>query len=81
MITQNSQFNLLEKLFEAHLGPIKEDIREIKDKYADAYKHADNAHKRLDKYENRLWGLLPGIGIGSSAVGAWLVKNIPALFN
>jgi hypothetical protein len=77
----DNQFGLLEKLFEAHLGPIKEDIREMKEKGAVAHLHADNAHKRIDKYENRFWGWLAGVGISSSAIGAWLVKNIPALFN
>ena len=72
---------MLEKLFNAHLGPMRDDIREIKDGGKIAYQRADDAHRRIDRYENRFFGWLAGISLGGGAIGAWLAKSFPAIFN
>lgn len=79
-----TDLNLLKELFEAHLGPIRRDIQEIKDGQKDgaektekAKDRADDAHSRIDGWENKGWGVLAGLGglsLGSGGIGAILTK-------
>ncbi len=76
---QSLQFVMLKELFEAHLGPIREDVKAlrqdnvinnaaIRTDNAVTREIAENAHKRIDRYENRFWGWICGIG-GLGAAG------------
>lgn len=40
-----------------------------------AYKHAEEAHKRVDKYENRFWGWMIGMG-GMGAAGGMTLSKV-----
>jgi hypothetical protein len=80
-MARDAQLAMLERLFEAHLGPIRDDMREVKEASKQSYAHAEQAHKRIDKHENRFLGLMAGVGIGGGAFGAWLQKTLPSLFS
>lgn len=76
---------LLKELLEAHVGPIREDIREMRNDSRIGMaamrsdigviaKRAEEAHSRIDKHENRLTGWLAGIGLTGTGIGAALAK-------
>ena len=80
-MARDQKLTMLEKLFDAKLGPQGEDIREIKQHLVTlqaavnlAHGHAEGAHKRIDKHENRFIGLMFGSGFAGTGIGALIVK-------
>lgn len=87
-MARNEQWVMLEKLFDAKLGPMAEDIRDIKSSHKAmqvsvdmAYNHAEDAHKEIAKYRNRLIGWMVGSAGTGSAFGVWLGKTWPSLLS
>ena len=79
-----SEISYLRELFEAHLGPIRDDMREIKASTKDAFKaaqeareHAESAHRKIDSASNLTKGLLLGSGFGGGTIGAMIMKYWP----
>lgn len=91
-----SQIALLKELFEAHLTPIREDVKALRSDgainsaairadLASTRMKADEAHQRIDRYENRFWGWVCGIGglgaAGGMTFGEGAKQVIKALFS
>lgn len=66
--TSRFEITMLKELLEAHVGPMREDIRgmradlridvnAVRADLSTAQKTANDAHKRLDAYDNRIWGI------------------------
>lgn len=79
------QVDLIKELLEAHVGPIREDLRAMRNDaridmsairadMSNIAKRGEDAHGRLDRHENRLAGLLAGVGLGGTGLGAFLMK-------
>lgn len=74
-MAQKNDHSLLKELFEAHLGPIREDIRYIKSRDG----RIEEAHQRIDKWENRGWGFVAAATIVVSTITFLGVSGIKKL--
>lgn len=66
--------HMMERLLDAKVDPVAEDVKEIKSMMNTYSERANSAHSRIDKYENRIYGLLVGAGVGGGGFGAALYK-------
>jgi len=71
------QVTLLKELFEAHLGPLKEDMKEVRQQLKEMESEAGRANKRIDGWENRAWGIATGTVTAGGGIGAVLAKLLP----
>lgn len=72
---------LLEKLFVAQLSPIRDDNHEIKSLLENIKNTASNAHRRIDAWENRAWGIGAALSAIGGGIGVAINKIIPAIIN
>lgn len=49
---------------------MSENRKTVDTKIQDAMDRADEAHERIDRYENRMWGWVLGAGSGGALTGA-----------
>lgn len=74
-MAHNTQWVMLEKLFEAHLGPVRDDIREMKGLHKDTQKDVGDLKEWRANMNGRILGFsAAGGGFGSLVI--WLFKGM-----
>lgn len=75
--------DLIYDMLKSHVETSRQQHNDLLDTVATAHKRADEAHARIDRYENRFWGgvtVLSLIFTTVGAIGATAYKKLMYIF-
>ena len=81
-MANDTSLHLLEKLLDARVQPVADNIKDVKNMLTEALEISHRANNRIDAYENKVWGLVVGMfGVGGAggytlpAFVKWLIGH------